>query len=50
MTIVPALMLPYFVWKHHRVDGAGRCVVEASGLRPAEPVAGGSEPFQGSDV
>ena len=33
MTIVPALMLPYFVWKHQRVDRAG--------LRPAESIAGG---------
>ena len=33
MTIVPALMLPYFVWKQRRVDRAG--------LRPAESIAGG---------
>ena len=33
MTIVPALMLPYFVWKQQRVDRAG--------LRPAESIAGG---------
>ncbi|HEX7500355.1 MAG TPA: hypothetical protein VF524_08620, partial [Polyangia bacterium] len=32
MTIVPALLLPWFVWKH-RVDRAG--------LRPAESIAGG---------